>query len=216
MVIVCWILAVLAMLVLILCLLPVGVRAVFTEASAAVTVLVGPIRVQVYPEREKPQPEKTPEKRPEAPQKKPKRQLPPLAELRRAVRMLWPPLRRALERTRRGVRVTPLTLSVTLGGAQDPAETAKLYGWLHGAVWGGMPVLEQLLVIPDPRIHIGMDFDAGTTRLEGSVGLRARVGTLLAVGLGVAVPALRWLMEMEKRKRDRKSGPSGEDAPTAA
>ena len=216
MVIVCWILAVLALLVLIFCLLPVGVRAVFTQAAVTVTVFVGPVRVQVYPQREKrPQPE-TPAEQPETPRKKSKRQLPPLEELRRAAQTLWPPLRRALARTRRGVQVTPLTLSVTLGGARDPAGTAELYGWLHGAVWGGMPVLERLLVIPDPRIHIGMDFDAEAARLEGSAGLRARVGTLLAVGLGVAVPALRWLMEMEKRKRDRKSAPSEQDAPKAA
>ena len=114
------------------------------------------------------------------------------------------------------MRVTPLTLSVTLGGARDPAETAELYGWLHGAVWGGMPVLEQLLVIPDPRIHIGMDFDSPEPRLEGSVGIRARVGTLLTAGLGVAVPVLRWLSQMEKRNRDRKAGTPSEDARPAA
>ena len=218
MVIVCWVLAVLALLVLAVCLLPVGARAVFTERSVTVTAFVGPIRFQVYPEREKTATE-TPQaaEQAQAPQDRgKKRALPPLRALREAARLLWPPLRRALERTRRGMRVTPLTLSVTLGGARDPAETAELYGWLHGAVWGGMPVLEQLLVIPDPRIHIGMEFDSPEPRLEGSVGIRARVGTLLTAGLGVAVPVLRWLSQMEKRNRDRKAGTPSEGARSAA
>ena len=218
MVIVWWVLAVLALLVLAVCLLPVGARAVFTERSVTVTAFVGPIRFRVYPEREKTAKE-PPEaaKQVRAPRKeREKRTLPPLRELREAARLLWPPLRRALERTRRGVCVTPLTLSVTLGGARDPAETAELYGWLHGVVWGGMPVLEQLLVIPDPRIHIGVDFDSTEPRLEGSVGLRARVGTILTVGLGVAIPVLRLLSQMEKRNRDRKGGTPGKGARPAA
>lgn len=33
-------------------------------------------------------------------------------------------------------------------GQAEPADAAQLYGELHGAVWTGMPVLEQLLVIP--------------------------------------------------------------------
>ena len=45
--IVWWILAVLALLVLAVCLLPVGARAVFTERSVTVTAFVGPIRFQV-------------------------------------------------------------------------------------------------------------------------------------------------------------------------
>lgn len=35
--------------------------------------------------------------------------------------MLWPAAQKALRRTRRSIRVDPLRLSVTLGGAEDPA-----------------------------------------------------------------------------------------------
>ncbi|MFR7893201.1 MAG: hypothetical protein ACLU38_03110 [Dysosmobacter sp.] len=61
---------------------------------------------------------------------------------------MWPPLKKALRRTRRGMRIDPMDVSVILGGQAEPADAAQLYGELHGAVWTGMPVLEQLLVIP--------------------------------------------------------------------
>ena len=57
---------------------------------------------------------------------------------------------KALRRTRRGIRVDPLRLSATLGGAEDPAAAAELYGGLHALVWTGMPALEKLVVIRDP------------------------------------------------------------------
>ena len=57
---------------------------------------------------------------------------------------------KALNRTRRGVRIDPLDLSVILGGQTEPADAARLHGELHGAVWAGMPVLERLLVILIP------------------------------------------------------------------
>ena len=51
-----------------------------------------------------------------------------------------------------------------------------------------MPVLEQLLVIPQPHIHTDVDFSSGETRSAGEVGISARVGTLLGVGTCAADP----------------------------
>ena len=118
------------------------------------------------------------------------------------------PLKKALRRTRRGIRIDPLDVSVILGGQAEPADAAQLYGELHGAVWTGMPVLEQLLVIPRPHIHLDVDFTAEETKILGSVGFSARIGTLLRIGMTVAIPGLRWLLAYMKKK---KQAPVGKD-----
>ena len=92
--------------------------------------------------------------------------------------------------------------------AVEPADAAQLYGELHGAVWTGMPVLEQLLVIPRPHIHLDVDFTAEETKILGSVGFSARIGTLLRIGMTVAIPGLRWLLAYMKKK---KQAPVGKD-----
>ena len=121
---------------------------------------------------------------------------------------MWPPLKKALRRTRRGVRIDPLGVSVILGGQAEPADAAQLYGELHGAVWTGMPILEQLLVIPRPHIHLDVDFTTVETRIQGSIGFSARIGTLLRIGMTVAIPGLRWLLAYMKKK---KQAPVGKD-----
>lgn len=134
---------------------------------------------------------------------------PSFGEIREALQTLWPPLKKALNRTRRGVRIDPLDLSVILGGQTEPADAARLYGELHGAVWAGMPVLERLLVIPHPHIHLDVDFTAEETKLQGTVGISARIGTLLRIGMTAAIPVLRWLLAYLKKKKQQ--APVGKD-----
>ena len=124
-----------------------------------------------------------------------------LADVREAVNAIWPPLGRGLKRIGKGVRIQPLQLSLTIGGQEDPAQAAQLYGYLHAAVWTVMPALEQLLTIPDPYLHVGMDFDSPDTKVEGEAGISIRVGTLIAVGFTVLIPVLRWFLKWNKKKK---------------
>ena len=207
-----WILGILAGLILLLCLTRVGVLVSFGE-ELSVTARFGVFRIQILPAKKKsPKHEKKP-KEPQEKRDKPAKNKKPfpkptLQDIRDAVKTLWPPLKKALNRTRRGVRIDPMELSVILGGAEEPADAAQLYGQLHGAVWSGMPVLERLLVIPNPHIHLDVDFTAGETAFRGRVGLSARIGTLLRIGFTVAVPALRWLLAYWKQ---HKQSPVGKD-----
>lgn len=200
-----WIIGILAALLALLCRVRVGVRVTLTGRAAEVEARVGLLHLQVYHGKSRQEPQKPPEtaKQPAEPSQKGKPTLPRFTakDLREAAQALWPPLRRALGRTRRGIRVQPLTVSVTLGGAADPAETAQVYGLLHAGIWTVMPVLEELLDIRDPGIHLGLDFDAPETEARGCVGVSIRIGTLLAVALGVGIPALRWLSAFQKRKK---------------
>lgn len=201
-----WILGIVCLLLLWLCMTRVGAQITLTDGSAAVNIRFGAFRFRVYPPKKKKDTEKKQENQ-KKPSGAPKKAMPKpgLEDIKSAVAALWPPLKRALDRTRRGIRMDPMDVRVTLGGAEDPAATAELYGYLNAGVWTGMPLLEKAIRIPAPYIHLGMDFDASKTSVEGKLGVTARIGTLLGVALGVAIPALRWFMQF--RKKTQKPAP---------
>ena len=133
MTVVLWILGILLALLVLLCLTRVGVHALFGDALA-LDAKIGPFRIHILPgkkqdkKREKRAKEpKEAEKSEEKAEKKPCFPKPSMADIREAVSVLWPPLKRALNRTRRGVRIHPMDLCVTLGGQEDPAAAAQLF-----------------------------------------------------------------------------------------
>ena len=213
-----WILAILALLLVLLFRARLGIHAAFGAAEARADLTLGPFRVRLAPRPEPPQkkavqkkeksgkPKETAELRKKIPR-------PSAGDIREAVETLGPVCKKALRRTRRGIRIRPLQLSVTVGGAADPAEAAELYGLLHTLVWTVMPPLEQLVEVRDPGIHIGLDFDLPNTRAEGEFGISIRVGTLIAVGAEVGIPTLRWLLRYWKKQR--RPSPTGEAPETA-
>ena len=204
-----WILGGLAVLIVLLCLTRVGALVVLKDGSATVDVKISVFRIRVYPKKENPEKEKKEKKNPEGKEKKsfPK---PALEEIKDAVSTLWPPLKKAIGRIRRGIRISPMDVSLTLGGLDDPAKTSELYGYLHSGMWSVMPVLEEGLDIPDPHIHIGIDFNTEKTAVEGNLGITARIGTLLTAGLCVGIPALRWFLKY--RKNVKKQTPATQAA----
>ena len=218
MAVILWILGVLLALIVLLCVTRVGVHAVFGE-TLLLDAKIGWFRIHILPLKE---PHKNAEERgkeaekakkpEEKATKKPPFPKPSFADIRDAASTLWPPLKRALDRTRRGLRIVPLDLSMTLGGSNDPASAAQLYGELNAAVWSAMPVLEQLLVIPSPHIHIGIDFDETRAKLKGEVGVSARIGTLLAVGAIVGFPTLKWILQYKKKQDKQPPEPETEPA----
>ena len=142
-----------------------------------------------------------------------KKKLPKLTaeDLRDAFDTLLPVGLRALEQTRRAIRIQPLELCVYVGG-EDPADTAELYGLFCAAMWTLMPRLETLLVIPDPSIHLELDLSREKIQLQGKVGVSARIGTLLRVGISAGIPTLKWLMRLRAKKKDRKTTQTADQA----
>ena len=208
----------------------VGAHVTLQANSPTVRVKIGPIGIQVYPPKKKdgqlkekkPKKKKVAkgEKKPSSDGEKAKKEKLKITldDVRSAFDALWPPLKRALGRTRRSIRIRPLDLSVVLGGAGDPAKAAENYGYIHMGVWTGMPVLEQLLVIPDPHIHIGIDFDVNDFRLDGEAGISIRIGTIFAVAFGIGIPAVKWYLNFTKKQKQQAQTPpaEGETAKPAA
>ena len=156
-----------------------GLLAAIAGGEPTLSLRIGPASIHLYPPRkEAPPAAHVPEKPKEIRVKKKvagKLVKPGFSDLKDAWTILCPPIRRALARTRRGIRIDPLDLSVPVGGAEDPAEAARTCGMLEMVVWTVMPALEQLLVIPHPHIHVGVDFDVGKTRLDGTAAVTIRL-----------------------------------------
>lgn len=203
-----WILLIIALLLVLLCLTRVGVWAAFDGEVLRLDVKIGLLRVHILPAKsKKPKSEKKKNEKSEKKPKKPKKEKPKRTiaweDIKDALRTLLPALGRALRRIGRGIRFKPLRLFLVLGGQEDPAASAQLYGEVQAAVWGGMPQLERLVDVKDPYIHTDVDFMSPGTAVEGEAGVTFRIGTLLAVGFGLAVPALGWFLRWRKRSKIR-------------
>lgn len=195
--------------------------------NASADVTFGFLRFRVAPAKggaKKPK-EKKPKK--EKPKKEPRdltkalKKFPkPTAEdLKSAYRLLQPAMKKMLRRFGRGIRIHPLSLSVTLSGRDDPAQAAETYGYVCAAIWTVMPPLEELIDIPRPSLHAGVDYDAQNILVRGQVGVSLRVGTLLAMGLGIMIPGVRWVIKFymaHKNDSPRTDKKAETQAPTAA
>ncbi|MEG1682689.1 MAG: hypothetical protein RRY95_04410 [Oscillospiraceae bacterium] len=203
-----WILGGLSALVALLCLTRVGCT-VRLDKTLTLDIKIGLLHMHIdpnQPQKPKPATEAAPPKaKKELSLDDLKSKLPKVtrADVKTAWEVLLPVGRDALRRTRRGLRIDPLQLSVTLGD-RDPAALAQHYGLANALLWTAMPQLEQLLVIPDPAIHLGMDFGSEKTELRGEIGLSARIGTLLFIGLRAGLPTLRWFLALQKTKNAEK------------
>lgn len=204
------ILGVLLLVFLLACLLRIRI---LLEAGQTFTLIfcVGPVRRQLYPAVKKKQPE-TAKSEKKAEKKNRAIPRPSVSDIKDAYRTLKPAVVRALRRTRRGIRIDPLDISVIFGGREDPAGNAETYGYASAAVWTAMPAVEQLLTIPDPHIHLDMDFEAEKLQLRGRIGIGIRIGTLLLIALGLAIPAIRWFLKYVKKSNTEKQQPLSESA----
>ena len=203
-----YILGGIVLLLLAIWLLRVSVEIAFGQ-ELRVTAKIGPKKLTLLPK---------PEKRERAPKKKKKKALAAekktedkgkkkfpftFEDIRSAAPVVFEALQKALRKIRRRMRVDPLDISITFAG-DDPAKVAEMYGWANTAMWTMMPPLEQLIHIPDPHIHLGVDYNSFRITAEGRGGVRFRVGDLSVIALTLAVPVLKWYMNRRKKAAPQK------------
>lgn len=198
--------AIVLIIILVLC-LRVGVRVEFGDALR-VTAQVGFIRMQLIPppERARKKPPKAQKNAPEGAgkaQKKNRKKLdlhPTGADIRAALSAVWRAVQGALRRAGHRLRIDPMEVQVIIADG-DPVNTAQWYGWACTAMWTVLPRLEELHQLPDPHVHLEMDFSSTKTRAYGTVGIRYRVGDMLAIGFAAAWPLLRFGVPFLRRQR---------------
>ncbi|MBQ6973736.1 MAG: hypothetical protein IJQ17_02835 [Oscillospiraceae bacterium] len=183
-----------------------GVRVQFGE-SLAVAVKIGPKSIAIIPKPErkpqKPKAEKPKQDKPASakPGKKTSRAKMEFWDIWELVKAVWLSVQRALRATGKRIRIDPLHLTVIFGG-DDPCVVAEMYGAACSGMWSVMPRLEQLAQLPNPEIHLGVDFTADGTRSEGDVGIFFRVGDFFAIGASAAGPLIRWFIRFQGQKKN--------------
>ena len=206
-----YILGGIVLLLLVIWLLRVSVEIVFGQ-ELRVTAQIGPKKLTLLPKPEKKEkPEKEKKKKAEQPAaaegKKEKKKFPfTFEDIRSALPVVFEALKKALGKIRRRMVVNPLDISITLAG-NDPAKVAEMYGWAGTAVWTIMPQLEQLIHIPNPHIHLGVDYDTSRTVAEGRVGVKLRVGDVIVIALTLALPVLKWYLAWRRKNAPVKQEP---------
>lgn len=198
--------AIALIIILVLC-LRVGVRVEFGDVLR-ITAQVGFIRMQIVPppERARKKPHKAQKNAPESAKKAQKKSRKKLAfhptgtDIRAALSALWRAVQGALRRAGRRIRIDPVDVNVIIAD-EDPVNTAQWYGWACTAMWTVLPRLEELHQLPDPHVHLEMDFSATRTRASGTVGIHYRVGDMVAIGFAAAWPLLRFGIPFLRRQR---------------
>ena len=196
-----YILGALVLLIVLVLSLRVGVQVSFGEELRA-KAKIGPVKITLFPKSEKKEKEPQATEKKAANGKKAKVKF-TFSDVRQALPIVLDAVQKALGKVRRTVRIDPLRVSITFGD-ENPAKVAEMYGWAGTAVWTLMPPLEELLHIPDPRIHLEADYNRFSTRFEGEVGLSFRIGQLLRIAL-LLMPILRWYLQWQKDKEAAKN-----------
>lgn len=149
-----------------------------------------------------PEKKQTEKSAPEKPKPKKKAEKKPRAKINReqilySLETLPPILGRALKRTGRRLRLTPLKVHLLVAGP-DPADTALLYGRLEAALGAALPALHRLVRIKDQDVRLFLDFQREQMDLIADVGLSLRPWDLVSVGLRAGGSLLKWYLRFRK------------------
>ena len=195
------VIGIILLILLLIALIRVGAEVRFGKETV-VTLRIGPFRKKILPGAEKPPEEQKTKKQEQRAEKKPKKggrplPKPTVSEITDLISTALSALRSAARAVCRRLRIDPLALRVTFGGA-DPADIAQSYGYACAAMWALMPHAEELFNIPHPSLHLRMDYAAPKTSAEGAAGLSVRIGDMFAIAFALAVPLLKWYLRFKK------------------
>ena len=207
-------------ILILLAVLPLGVRIRYDSEGTLIKVIAGPLKITVFPLPKKEKKEKkkkaaTIEKASETVQEedlpkppqppKPSKQKKQTEEKGGSLLDFLPLVKVALDFLgdfRRKLRLNNLALKLILAG-DDPCDLAVNYGRAWAAVGNLMPQLEKWFVIQKRNIEVECDFSASETLVIAHLDLTITLGRLLAAVLKAAIRAL---IEFLKIKKKRKGG----------
>ena len=198
-------------ILLILAMLPLGVRVKYDEDGPLAKFILGPLKLTVYPlpkkekkEKKKPEPNVTQEEEtlPKPPQP-PKAKKPKEEKKGGSVLDFLPLVKLALELLgdfRRKLRIDSLYLRLILAGG-DPCDLAVNYGRAWAALGNLMPQLERLFVIHKRDVEVECDFTASETLVIARVDLTITLGRLLALVVVYGIRGIREFLNIQKKRK---------------
>ena len=190
-------------IVVLLAVLPLGVRIRYDCDGIAVTVLAGPVRILVFPrpKKEKKKKEKPkPEKKKTAPSEK---EPPKKEKAGGSLTDFLPLVKLALELLncfRRKLRVDNLRLKLVLAG-DDPCDLAVNYGRAWAALGNLLPRLERVLVIRKRDLNVECDFTADSTVVTAGLDITITLGRLLALAVVYGLRGLKEFLSISKKRK---------------
>ena len=206
-------------IVLLLAVLPIGVRIRYNSEGLLVKIIAGPVKITLLPRPKKKKKEKKKKEKksavapaaeeenlpkPPQPPKAPKEKK-PKGEKGGSLLDFLPLVKTALDFLgdfQRKLRLDNLYLRLILAG-DDPCNLAVNYGRAWAAVGNLIPQLEKWFVIKKRDIEVECDFEASETLVIAHLDLTITLGRLLAAVLKFAVRAL---IEYLKFRKKRKGG----------
>lgn len=204
-------------MIVLLAVLPLGIRVLYDANGPVVNVVLGPIRLTVYPRQKKDkspskkektkaasrnQPEDTGLPKPPQPPPEPK---PEKASSGGSLSDFLPFVKLGLDflgDLRRKLRLNELYLRLILASS-DPCDLAINYGKTWAAVGNLMPALERWFVIRKRDVEVECDFTASETKVVARLEITMTLGRLISL---VAVYAVRGLKEFIQFRNQRKGG----------
>ena len=201
-----------AAIVLILAVLPLGVRVRYNSAGLILRVIAGPLKITVFPRKKKPKKQKVKQKKPKEEQNaepsasedkppQPPEAQPEQKEKGGSIARFLPFIKLGLKFLgdfRRKLRLDNLYVRLILAG-DDPCDLAVNYGRIWAAVGTLMPQLERLFVIKKRDIQVECDFTASETCVVAHLDITITLGRLLALALVYGVRVLIEFLSMKRK-----------------
>ena len=201
-----------AAIVLILAVLPLGVRVRYNSAGLILRVIAGPLKITVFPRKKKPKKQKVKQKKPKEEQNaessasedkppQPPEAQPEQKEKGGSIARFLPFIKLGLKFLgdfRRKLRLDNLYVRLILAG-DDPCDLAVNYGRIWAAVGDLMPQLERLFVIKKRDIQVECDFTASETCVVAHLDITITLGRLLALALVYGVRVLIEFLSMKRK-----------------
>ena len=201
-----------AAIVLILAVLPLGVRVRYNSAGLILRVIAGPLKITVFPRKKKPKKQKVKQKKPKEEQNaepsasedkppQPPEAQPEQKEKGGSIARFLPFIKLGLKFLgdfRRKLRLDNLYVRLILAG-DDPCDLAVNYGRIWAAVGNLMPQLERLCAIKKRDIQVECDFTASETCVVAHLDITITLGRLLALALVYGVRVLIEFLSMKRK-----------------
>ncbi len=190
--------------ILLIGILPLGVSARYEDAGPLISLILGPVKMQVFPAKKKTAPKKTKENKPKkqaakgASQKKP-------AEKKKGGKLtdFLPIVYTILDFLgdfRRKIRINLLEMKLTLAG-DDPCDLGTNYGRAWAALGNLETQLDRLFVIKKKDLQIQCDFEETDTRIYARLNLTITVGRLLGLVGRYGFRVLREFLSIMKLRK---------------